>query len=71
MCDICGRGSCCESFHSLEEQKRYEKVIEAFDKARELRQMVRDELDDEAREMEAAERRAEYEAEMREDAFGA
>ena len=47
MCDICGRGSCCESFHSLEEQKRYEKVIEAFDRARELRQQVRDELDEE------------------------
>ena len=71
MCDICGRGSCCESFHSMEEQQRYEKVIEAFDKARELRQMVRDELDEEARETKEAERRAEYEEEMRLDAFGA
>ena len=71
MCDICGRGSCCESFHSLEEQQRYEKVIEAFDRARELRQQVRDEIDEEAREMAAAERRAEHEAEMRADAFGA
>lgn len=40
-CDICGRGSCCASFHSLEEQGRYEKVIEAFDRARELRSEVR------------------------------
>jgi transcription elongation factor Elf1 len=71
MCDICGRGSCCTSFHSLEEQSRYEKVIEAFDKARELRQMVRDELEDKAREMDSEQRRAEHEAEMREDAFGA
>lgn len=52
MCDICGRGSCSESFHSLEEQERYEEVIAAFDKARELRQKVRDELDEEAREKE-------------------
>jgi len=44
-CDICGRGSCCDSFHSLEEQQRYEKVIEAFDKARELRAQVRAELE--------------------------
>lgn len=40
-CDICGRGSCCNSFHSLEEQERYEKVIAAFDRARELRDEVR------------------------------
>ena len=44
-CDICGRGSCSESFHSLEEQERYEKVIEAFEKARELRAKVRDALE--------------------------
>lgn len=44
-CDICGRGSCTESFHSLEEQERYEKVIEAFEKARELRAQVRAELE--------------------------
>ena len=43
-CDICGRGSCCEFFHSLEEQQRYEKVIDAFEKARELRKQVRDEM---------------------------
>lgn len=44
-CDICGRGSCTESFHSLEEQERYEKVIAAFEKARELRAQVRAELE--------------------------
>lgn len=43
-CDICGRGSCCTSFHSLDEQNRYEKVIEAFDRARDLRAEVRNQL---------------------------
>lgn len=46
-CDICGRSSCTESFHSLEEQKRYEKVCEAFERARQLRQQVRDQMDEE------------------------
>ena len=50
MCDICGRGSCANWFHSSEEQDRYAKVIEAFDRARELRDQVR------------AEERAELEA---------
>jgi transcription elongation factor Elf1 len=44
-CDICGRGNCTESFHSLNEQERYEKVIDAFDKARELRAQVRAEIE--------------------------
>lgn len=70
MCDICGRSSCYNSFHSLEEQERYGKVIEAFDMARDLRRQVRDELDEEARAMEEEECRAEHEAEMRADAFG-
>lgn len=69
-CDICGRGSCCPMFHSGEEQRRFEKVIEAFDKARELRQQVNEELDYEARANEEAERKAEFDAEMRADAFG-
>lgn len=53
-CDICGRGSCTPAFHSLDEQERYEKVIDAFDHARELREQVRaqaeaeDEPDEEA-----------------------
>ena len=49
-CDICGRGSCCSSFHTQEEQDRYSKVIEAFDKARELRRRVREEVEEEERE---------------------
>jgi transcription elongation factor Elf1 len=48
MCDICGRSSCTESFHSLEEQERYSKVIEAFERARELRAQLRQEIQDEA-----------------------
>lgn len=54
-CDICGRGNCTESFHSLEEQERYEKVIEAFEKARELRAKVRAEIEEEELEQEAEE----------------
>lgn len=47
MCDICGRGSCANWMHSLEEQERYEKVIEAFDKARDLREQLQAEIADE------------------------
>lgn len=47
-CDICARESCCPSFHSFEDQKRFEKVIEAFDQAREMRTELIQELDDEA-----------------------
>jgi len=52
VCDICGRTSCCPSFHCFEEQNRFEKVIEAFDRARELRKQMNDELDAEALEQE-------------------
>ena len=45
MCDICGRAGCATSFHSLDEQARYEKVIAAFEKARELRAQVQAELE--------------------------
>lgn len=41
MCDICGRSSCANWMHSLEEQERYAKVIEAFEQARELREELR------------------------------
>jgi len=50
MCDICGRGSCATWMHSAEEQERYEKVIEAFEHARDLRDQVRDEDIDEQEE---------------------
>lgn len=43
MCDICGRNSCANWMHSEDEQKRFEKVIDAFDRARELREAVRNE----------------------------
>lgn len=51
-CDICGRSSCTSSFHSIAEQERYEKVIEAFEKARTLRARVRNEIDAEEEEAE-------------------
>jgi epoxyqueuosine reductase QueG len=44
MCDICGKSSCCNSFHSLEEQEKFEPVIELFEKARELRKEIREEI---------------------------
>ena len=51
-CDICGRGNCTPSFHSLEEQERYSDVIDAFDKARDLRDKIRAEKDEEEEEEE-------------------
>lgn len=42
-CDICGGGACANWMHSAEEQARFEDVIDAFDKARELRDQVRNE----------------------------
>lgn len=53
MCDICGRGSCANWMHSAEQQRRYEKVIDAFDRARELREQVR--ADEAAEEADSAE----------------
>lgn len=46
-CDICGRSSCAESFHSLEEQARFEKSTALFEKARELRAKIRAEQNEE------------------------
>lgn len=46
-CDICGRGSCSTCFHSIAEQERYEKVIDAFNHARELREQVANEIAEE------------------------
>lgn len=28
-CPICGRNNCCKSFHSIEEQKVYEEVVDS------------------------------------------
>ncbi len=46
-CDICGRGACANWMHSEEEQERFAKVIELFEKAREERQRVLDNDDEE------------------------
>ena len=46
-CDICGRGNCSRILHSISERHKYAEVMEAFDKAREMRELVRSEPDDE------------------------
>ena len=46
-CDICGRRSCVISFHSLEEQDLFAPVIELFEKARDLRNKIRNEIQEE------------------------
>lgn len=43
MCFICGRSSCCESFHTVEEQERFAPAIELYEKAIELREKIRNE----------------------------
>lgn len=50
MCDICGKVSCANWMHSSEEQEKYAKVIDAFDRARELREQVRHADADEGKE---------------------
>ncbi len=42
-CDICGRASCTNSFHSLEEQEIYSAAIDLFDRAREMRAKIEEE----------------------------
>ncbi len=49
-CDICNRGSCCPSFHSGEEQRRFKEVIAAFNNARKMREELNQLLDREAEE---------------------
>jgi len=29
-CEICGRNNCCRSFHSLEEQQRFDDIINPY-----------------------------------------
>lgn len=40
-CDICGSGSCTSWMHSAEEQEQYAEAIEAFERAREIRERIR------------------------------
>jgi len=44
MCDICGKASCCVSFHPVDEQERFSDVIAAFETAREMRDAIRDSI---------------------------
>ncbi len=47
MCVICCRNSCCESFHSLEEQEKYQKALDAYNKFLEIRAEIRNSEDEE------------------------
>ena len=47
MCFICGRSSCCESFHTIQEQERFAPAIELYEKAIELREKIRNEINEE------------------------
>lgn len=49
-CLICGRGSCCESFHTIEEQERFAPAILLFERAVELREEIRNQMDADERE---------------------
>jgi hypothetical protein len=41
-CKICGRSSCTESFHNIEEQELYDIIVDDFrDEFRELRYKVK------------------------------
>ena len=51
-CDICGRSSCANWMHSAEQIDRYSDVIEAVDKARELRKLLEEEEEEEEAEYE-------------------
>ncbi len=44
-CRICGRGACCKSFHSLEEQENYDNMYGGFE-------LKIDELNDEIKKLE-------------------
>ena len=41
-CIICSRSSCAAWMHPEEEQDRYEKAIEAYERYREIRDAIRD-----------------------------
>ena len=45
-CYICGRGSCVPSFHSLDEQRLFERAEEAYERFIEIRDECRQELED-------------------------
>lgn len=45
-CRICGRGACTESFHSIEDQERFEKREEMSDDINTLRRQLQDAQDE-------------------------
>lgn len=46
-CHICGKNSCADWMHSIEEQERYAPAIELFEKAEELREKISNEWSNE------------------------
>lgn len=53
-CEICGRGSCAKSFHSIEQQERHERIEageceDCIDKEEELNQLRADLADERER----------------------
>lgn len=79
ICRICLRGSCTESFHSLEEQEIYEDALDAYSDADDIKEVNRkriaeleqeiSDLDDEIESAydAARELRSEIELKQRED----
>lgn len=47
-CEICGRNSCIKSFHSLDEQERYDKRQAMSDNVENLRHEIQDLQDENA-----------------------
>jgi hypothetical protein len=45
MCDICGNVTCANWMHSPEVQERYSDVIAVFEAAREMRRMLREQIE--------------------------
>lgn len=60
MCFICGRGNCIPSFHSIEEQKAFERAEEAYDKFLEIREECREEWQNQEDEEEPEELEEDY-----------
>lgn len=46
MCFICSRSSCAVWMHSAEEQEKYQKAIDLYERAIDLRNQIRDAEDD-------------------------
>ena len=52
-CEICGRGACTSSFHSLEEQEEYQQFVDSYPELRniEIRKYLEEKLKDKEEEL--------------------